>query len=99
MLREHSSRLVSSLTFLIVFLAPAPANYALLFAAHGAPQPDNDCIVCCDPLDEAQYCEYQTRENGPWFPCMYCKNCMVDSFLNRQFAMYLDNLKVRLGRC
>ena len=65
------------------------------FAAHGAPQPDSDCIVCCDPLDEAQYCEYQTRENGPWFPCMYCKNCMVDSFLNRQFAMYLDNLKVR----
>lgn len=39
------------------------------------------------------YVEYQTKAGGAWYPCKYCKNCMVDNFLNKQFGAYLENLK------
>jgi hypothetical protein len=39
------------------------------------------------------YCEYQSKADGAWYPCVYCKNCMLDSFINKKFQGYLDNLK------
>jgi hypothetical protein len=59
---------------------------------HEHQSPQGECIFCCDDITQENYVEYRGTSTSKWLPAIYCENCIVEQFINRQWQTYLDNM-------
>jgi len=52
-----------------------------------------ECLICCEELDDANMVFYKESENATWMTSPYCKNCIQDNFIGLQWEQYLQHLQ------